>query len=48
MSKVEPSHEMRQAAMACFEAYQAMVDAGFTEEQALRIVAHMVTGQSGA
>lgn len=41
MSRIEPSHDIRQAAMAAFEIYQGFMDAGFNETQALAIVAQM-------
>lgn len=37
--KVEPNSDMRQGAMAMFELYTAWKDAGFTEEQALQLIA---------
>ena len=37
--KIEPNSGMRQGAMAMFEAYVAWTDAGFTEDQALQLVA---------
>ena len=47
MSRVEPSHEIRQAAMASFEIYQAFIDAGFTEVQSLTLVAQMFRPSGG-
>ena len=41
--KVEPNSDMRQGAMAMFEAYTAWKDAGFTEDQALQLVAIAMT-----
>ena len=41
--KVEPNHDLRQMAMGSFELYTAWIDAGFTEEQALQLVAIVMT-----
>lgn len=43
--KVEPTAEMRQAAITCYQWYIALVDQGFSESQALAIVGAMIGGQ---
>lgn len=41
---VEPSADLRVAAKAMFEMFTAMVQEGFTEEQALAIMGAMMKG----
>jgi len=40
--KVEPSAELRAAAASMYELFVAIVDAGFTEEQALALLSNML------
>lgn len=41
----EPRAEIRQAAAGMHEVFVALIDEGFTEKQALEIVARMAAGQ---
>jgi hypothetical protein len=41
--KIEPRSDLRQAAAGARELFVAMVDAGFSEEQALKVVIAMLT-----
>ena len=41
--KVEPNYDLRQMATQAFEMYTAWIDAGFTETQALQLVAIVMT-----
>lgn len=41
----EPSADMRQAAAALREMYIALLNEGFTEDQALAIIGHIMTAQ---
>lgn len=43
--KVEPTADQRQAGLACYQMYVALVDAGFNEAQALAIIGAMLGGQ---
>jgi hypothetical protein len=36
--KIEPRSDFRQAANVAYELYVAMIDAGFTEAQAMKVV----------
>jgi hypothetical protein len=36
--KIEPRSDFRQAASVAYELYVSMVDAGFTEDQAMQVV----------
>ena len=42
--KIEPPADMREAAIAAFQAFVALTDAGFTERQALMILAEQMRG----
>lgn len=44
---VEPSADLRDLAHALFETYTALVNQGFTEQQALTIVGQMLTAGAG-
>lgn len=44
--KIEPRSDFRQAATAAYELYVSMIDAGFTETQAMRVVIAVRTNQS--
>ncbi len=46
--KVEPPQEMRQGATMMFQWFTALVDAGFTEGQALKIIALGMNGDDNA
>jgi len=41
--KIEPRSDLRQAAMATRELFIAMLDAGFTETQAMQVVIAVLT-----
>jgi hypothetical protein len=41
--KIEPRSDMRQAAAAARELFVAMVDAGFSEDQAMKVVLAVLT-----
>ena len=42
---IEPHADLRKAAVLTYEMYAAYVQAGFTEEQALRLImAHVASG----
>lgn len=43
--KIEPSSEQRAAGFECYRMFVALVDAGFTEVQALSIIGAMLGGQ---
>ena len=43
--KVEPDADQRAAGLGCFQMFVALVDAGFTEEQALKVIGSMLGGQ---
>ena len=43
--KIEPRAEFRQAAVTAYELYVSMIDAGFTEEQAMKVVLAVLTQQ---
>ena len=45
---VEPRADLRQAAHGLMEIFVSLKDAGFTEQQALIILGHMMSGQKGA
>lgn len=38
----QPVTELKRAAIALNEMFETMMDSGFTEEQALRLVAHLI------
>jgi hypothetical protein len=41
--KIEPRSDFRQAATAAYELYVSMIDAGFSEGQAMKVVLAMLT-----
>lgn len=47
MGRAEPSADMRQAARAAREMFLAMVEQGFTEDQAIKLVA-LAMGQAAS
>jgi hypothetical protein len=42
--KTEPSADLREAASVCWQMYVALTDQGFSEPQALTIIAQTITG----
>ena len=44
--KIEPRSDFRQAASTAYELFVSMVDAGFTEDQALKVVTAILTRAS--
>jgi hypothetical protein len=44
-SRVEPSADQRAGAIECYRMFIALVDAEFTEDQALKIIGAMLGGQ---
>lgn len=45
--KREPSSDLRQAASQLFELFVALIDQGFTEQQALIVVGQVISANSG-
>jgi len=45
---VEPSAEARQAAQVFFQQFRAFLDAGFTEEQSLKLISYMLNASQKA
>ena len=43
--KIEPRAEFRQAAVVAYELYVSMIDAGFSEAQAMQVVLSVLTQQ---
>lgn len=43
--KIEPTAEQRQGAIDCYRLFVALVDGGFTEDQALKIIGASIGGQ---